>query len=179
MEEQKVKIPKFMVASELSRVLLESLPNYFSHDFRGKKIIFDWSDVCFFDDYALLKLIFLQRHVRVQGGRVCNKGFKLASLNAHGQAVLRQIWAVGWPELIASGHLINSEQLKETLGDEADLIESDPLCGMQAMPCATAVVPMMCCHDRKYFTAGSREEKQLDIFLRKCLRLLGDEKLGS
>ena len=166
----KVILPQFVIDSELSRILSEQLLDYLNRE--SGVIVFDWSDVCFFDDYTLLKLIFIQRHLRLQGSRVSNIGF-ITRTDTNKQAVLRQLWTVGLPDLTASGHLIGSELLKIALKDDAKLLESDPLRGLKLPSPSTAVIPMLCCHDRKHFAAGSREEKQLDSFIRACLRPLG------
>ena len=171
MQKQRMKLPSFIIDPELSRIFSEQMPDFLIKE--SGNIDFDWSDVCFFDDYTLLKLIFIQRQLRLLGCRVSNKGFTFVHSDANKQAVLRQLWAVGLPELTASGHLIGSERLKDVLKDDAKLLESDPLRGLQLPAPATAVIPMLCCHDRKHFATGSREEKQLDSFVRACLRPSG------
>jgi hypothetical protein len=171
-EPHEIKLPQFVIDSELSRVLMRQLPDYLSRT--SDKIVFDWSDVCFFDDYTLLKLTFLQIQMRSLENRVSNKGF----ITAENHAVLRQLWMVGLPELIASNNLFGSEHLKRTLEDETELLESDPFRGLLTPTDGTAVIPMLCCHDSKHFAAGSREEKQLDSFIRTCLRPLNQKFLS-
>ncbi len=173
---QKVNLPRFVIDTELSRILRRQLPE--NPDITPESIVFDWSDVLFFNDYSLLKLILLQTHLRGQGKRISNRGFRGAFLNPNTQAVLRQLWAIGLPELTASGHLIRSEQLKATLEDEAELLESDPLHGLTSPATVTAVVPMLFSHDCRHFSPGSREEKQLDSFIRTCLRPSGPKPLA-
>jgi orotate phosphoribosyltransferase len=173
MRPQKVKLPSFVIDSELSRKL-----NDHASGLASDRIVFDWSDVCFFDDYTLLKLLFLQKQLRSTGKRVSNTGFFFAYRDPDNPAVLRQLWAVGLPELTASGHLFAGETLRNVLIDDAQLLGSDPLHGLQLPTAATAVVPMLCCHDIKHFTAGSREEKQLDSFIRTCLRPSGQKSLA-
>jgi len=174
-KDHSVKLSNFVIDSELSRIVHEQLQD--DSIKVSDRIVFDWSDVNFFDDYTLLKLIFLQRNLRSQGKRVSNQGFLSFHKSTNKQAVMRQLWKVGLPELIASGHLISSEQLKEALEDEAELLESDPLLGLQSPDMMTAVIPMLCCHNPKHFTAGSREEIHLDSFIRTCLRPPGPKSL--
>ncbi len=171
MQKHSVKLPPFVIDSELSWLFSKQLQNFLGRT--SENIVFDWSEVCFFDDYTLLKLIFIQRQLRILENRVSNSGFRFAFLDPNKQAVLRQLWAVGLPEFCASGHLFGSKHLKDVLKDDAELLESDPLRGLQWPAPASAVIPMLCCHDRKHFAAGSREEKQLDSFIRSSLRPSG------
>jgi hypothetical protein len=173
-----VPLPEFLLNATLSRVIGKHLPNCLSQVSFSEPIVFDWSEVCFFDDYALLKLVLLQRGMRARGGRVSNRGFSLPDVNPNSRTCLRQLWAVGLPELTASGHLFSSERLKDTLNDDTALLESDPLEGVQSPTAMTAVVPMLCCHERQYFTPGSREEKRLDSFIRTSLRPAGPNPLA-
>lgn len=168
MPEHTIQLPAFLIDAHLSPGLRKELSD--DSPPGPKTFVFDWSNVRFFDDYTLLKLIFVQRHLRSVGNRVRNNGFGLRGADLNGQAVLRQVWAVGLPELTASGHLIGNDQLKQALDDERELLESDPLGGLQSPAASTAVIPILCCHDRKHFAAGSREEKHLDLFIKICLR---------
>lgn len=89
--EQNIKLPQFVIESELSRKICTVFPEGLINTPCDENIVFDWSDVDFFDDYALLKLVFLQKHIRMQGSRVKNRGFHLSFLSPQKQSVLRQL----------------------------------------------------------------------------------------
>lgn len=161
-------LPEFLIAPELSKMLGANGLEHLSDAYES--IDFDWSEVLFFDDYTLLKLIFIQRYLRSVDKKIKNRGFAFVKLSQNRQAVLRQLWSVGLPELIASGHLFETSKLKDVLKDESQLLESDPFFGLNNSAMPTSVIPMLCCHDLKYFKPGSREEKQLDSFIRTGLR---------
>lgn len=173
MIENIIKLPKFVLDAEIAKALKET--NLQVPENVSIRFIFDWSEVVFFDDYALLKLIFIQRNLRLQGCRVVNKGFRSIIPRPNRQALLRQLWAVGWPELTASGHLIGDDKLKLVLEDDVQLLESNPISVSSISKAVPAVIPMLCCHNSKHYIKGSREEKQLDSFVRGCLNPSGAE----
>jgi adenine/guanine phosphoribosyltransferase-like PRPP-binding protein len=166
MERHTVHLPTFIIDSELSRSLRTYLPDLAKT--AAASIAFTWEEVRFFDDYTLLKLVFLQMNLRAAGKRVSNVGF--AHESEQGRFVLRQLWFFGLPELIASGHLIRNQTLRDLLDDEVELLESNPLRGISPGTPATTVTPILCSHNINYFTSGSREEKLLDLFIRTYLR---------
>jgi len=168
MPDLQIILPQFVIDSNLSSLFSKQLPNYLGTT--SGRIAFDWREVHFFDDYTLLKLIYIQRQMRRNGIRVRNTGFRFALMYPNVQAVLKQLWAVGLPEIIASGHLYTGSQLNEVLEDDAELLGSNPFYGMNELTAEATVIPMLCCHDNKHFTAGSREEKELEAFIRACLR---------
>jgi signal transduction histidine kinase/orotate phosphoribosyltransferase len=173
MSEQTVVLPQFITDYSMSTQLKQQFPNYLSKQCGVDRVTFNWSDVCFFDDYALIKLILIQKRLRSSGTRVSNRGFILHAHTANIQAVIRQLWIVGLPEIIASGHIATRNILIETLEDESELLESDPLAGHRPNKAITSAIPMLFCHERKHFAAGSREEKYVDTFTRSSLRPSG------
>jgi len=139
-QERSLNLPPFLIDTHLAQVLNEALSD--DSTLQQGRVIFDCTNVCFFDDYTLLKLIFVQRHLRSLGNRVTNSGLTFSEGDANKQTVIRQLWRVGLPRLTASGHLISADQLKDALTDEAELLQTDPLCGLQLSTPSTAVVPL-------------------------------------
>jgi len=172
MQNQRIYLPPFLIESELAKTFRVGLPGFPMIDGKidAKEIDFDWTRVKFFDDYALLKLLFAQRLLRSLGLRVRNIGFLLAHQDPHRAAVLRQLFAVELPELISSGHLTSEDRLKSTLAGDVELLESNPLRSLDGELTESTVIPLLCSHDLHFFSAGSREEKLLDTFIRAHLR---------
>jgi len=168
MDKISLRLPPFLLDTTLSRDLVRLFPAYPAIPDALIRIDFDWSAVEYFDDLTLLKLVFVQRRMRSQGAVVRNVGLRLVPASSQRQAVVRQLWAVGLPELTASGHLVHPGHLKTVLADdESELLESDPFYHAGT---TTAVVPMLFCQEPQHFAPGSREEKQLDAFIAACLR---------
>jgi len=163
-----ILLPKFVIDSELQSRLPSTL---FERVQENTKVTFNWKEVFFFDDYTLLKLVFIQYILRGKKVHVSNQGFRFRINNKNKEAVIRNLWIIGFPELITSSDLYPEELLENFLKDEQELLETKSWDGNNKQNNIPTLIPILCSNDDIHFKTGSREEKLVESFIWSHLSL--------
>jgi len=118
----------------------------------------DWRKVRFFEDMALLKLIMIEYRLRKENLRVIHTGIRD---NFRVEGVLRQLFACGYLELMASAQLWNPS--KEIAEDLSELLTT-PSVIISPRNHRPLVMRIVACHIEGHFSRASREARRITEF---------------
>lgn len=154
-----VELPRLMWEIELSSELRrKNIVGEEGINIPTSVVEFNWRQVRFFEDMALLKLLMIEYNLRPHQ-RVIHTGIEY---NPQLQGVLRQLFHCGYLELMASAQLWNPS--REIAEDIAELLTYTPSTNLHPEK-KPNVMRIVACHGDSHFMRGSREARRITEFV--------------
>lgn len=163
----RIALPRIMWEDALAASLsssglqLSNLPKPSAAPDGSPRVTFDWCDVRFFDDLALLKFLMIEYALRHAAVHVRHTGLSRGGRKT--AAVARQLWTCGYIELLTSCQLWGPDLARR--GDVTDLLGFDPSSSPQGDKAIVSV---------SFQLAGVDEHRSQRVVFQRDPRLAAD-----